>query len=507
MNEQQNVWNGLPHEHRTSVKQSVRGALDLGVRDYRNDFGHKIPQNPTPRAILSAPGLRPPQTVNSTSQSTPRLLSFELTANRVRTWGIKSGLSIVDQVLVSGAGFLLSFLLARWMTSEVYGAFAVAFATILFLSGFHNVLLLEPMSVMGPARYSSRTAGYFAAQLKIHKLLGVLLASVLLLMALSMKLLGANRDLATATAASAFALPFFLMLWLVRRMAYMVQRPAIAGWASGGYFLLTLVGLLVLHRMNKLSPSTAFLLMGSAGLFSAALPLWQLGMLGATTDDPISSKACSWKAVAKENWSYGRWLVLSAVLFSVAAQIQTYLAAGLLGLGAAGIFRAMQMPSLVMTQIVTAVGLLVLPSMSHEFGLGQLVRLRYKAALASAFLTLIALGYAAVLWLFAVSIEHLLYRGKYSSYVQLIPILGMVPVCTGLASGFSMAARSSQKPYIDLVANAISAPVGLITAAVFIRLWGLNGAAFSLVAGFAAYAAVFCWSFQRSTKQIDIPAS
>jgi len=165
------------------------------------------------------------------------------------------------------------------------------------------------------------------------------------------------------------------------------------------------------------------------------------------------------------------------------------------------------MPSLVMTQIVTAVGLLVLPSMSHEFGLGQLVRLRYKAALASAFLTLIALGYAAVLWLFAVSIEHLLYRGKYSSYVQLIPILGMVPVCTGLASGFSMAARSSQKPYIDLVANAISAPVGLITAAVFIRLWGLNGAAFSLVAGFAAYAAVFCWSFQRSTKQIDIPAS
>ena len=75
-------------------------------------------------------------------------------------------------------------------------------------------------------------------------------------------------------------------------------------------------------------------------------------------------------------------------------------------------------------------------------------------------------------------------------------------MCTGLAIGFSMAVRASQKPHFDLVANAISAPAGLITAAVFIKLWGLNGAALSLVAGFAAYAAVFCWSFKRST-QID----
>jgi O-antigen/teichoic acid export membrane protein len=431
-----------------------------------------------------------------TPQPTPRLLGFELTASLMRNWGIKSGLSILDQGLVSGAGFLLSFLLARWLNSGAYGAFAVAFATLLFLSGFHNVLLLEPMSVMGPARYSDRTPAYFAAQLKIHKLLGAVLASALLLMALFMNLLGASHQLAIATAASAFALPFFLMLWLVRRMAYMVRQPAVACRASASYFLLTLIALFVLHARSVLSPASAFLLMGGAGLTSATLPLWKLGMLGAKADSQ-----CSWKSVARENWDYGRWLVLSTGLFSVAAQGQTYLCAGLLGLGSAGIFRAMQVPSLVMAQIVTAVGLLVLPSMSHEFGLGQFTRLRHKAMLASVFLTSIALCNAAVLGFFSKSIEHMLYDGKYSPYVQLIPILGLVPVCTGLASGFSMAARASQKPHIDLVANAISAPVGLATAAVFIRLWGLDGAAFSLVTGFAAYAAVFWWSFQRSNQQ------
>jgi O-antigen/teichoic acid export membrane protein len=250
--------------------------------------------------------------------------------------------------------------------------------------------------------------------------------------------------------------------------------------------------------MGVLSPATAFLEMGCASLLSAALPMWQLGILGAKTEDPIVSRACSWKAVAKENWNYGRWLILSTGLFSVVAQTQTYLAAGLLGLGAAGVFRAMQVPSLAMTQIVTAVGVLALPSMSREFGLGQLRRMRRKAVLASAFLTLVALGYAAVLWLFAAPIEHLLYGEKYSPYVSLIPILGLVPVFTGLANGFSMAVRASQKPHFDLIANLISAPVGLITAAIFIRLWGLNGAAFSLVAGFAVYSAVFCWSFRES---------
>jgi O-antigen/teichoic acid export membrane protein len=436
--------------------------------------------------------------VNSNVQTTPRLLGFELTAGRVRTWGIKSGLSVLDQGLVSSAGFLLSFLLARWLNSEVYGAFAIAFATLLFLSGFHNVLLLEPMSVMGPARYSDRTPFYFAAQLQVHIWMGALLAGVLLLAALAMRLLGTNHELVTATAASAVALPFFLMLWLARRMAYMVQRPAVAGSASLIYFLLTLFGLLVLQRMGVLSPATAFLEMGCASLLSAALPMWQLGILGAKTEDPIVSRACSWKAVAKENWNYGRWLILSTGLFSVVAQTQTYLAAGLLGLGAAGVFRAMQVPSLAMTQIVTAVGVLALPSMSREFGLGQLRRMRRKAVLASAFLTLVALGYAAVLWLFAGPIEHLLYGEKYSPYVSLIPILGLVPVFTGLANGFSMAVRASQKPHFDLIANLISAPVGLITAAMFIRLWGLNGAAFSLVAGFAVYSAVFCWSFRES---------
>ncbi|MGA9592260.1 MAG: hypothetical protein WBS18_04135, partial [Candidatus Acidiferrales bacterium] len=87
---------------------------------------------------------------------------------RLRVWGVRSAASLVDQALTSGAGLAVNLLLARWMTASFYGAFAVTFAGFLFFAGFHNVLLLEPLSVIGPARYGDGLRAYFRTQLTLH---------------------------------------------------------------------------------------------------------------------------------------------------------------------------------------------------------------------------------------------------------------------------------------------------------------------------------------------------
>jgi hypothetical protein len=48
---------------------------------------------------------------------------------------------------------------------------------------------------------------------------------------------------------------------------------------------------------------------------------------------------------------------------------------------------------------------------------------------------------------------------------------------------------------LDLLANAIAAPVAVASALSFIRWWGLAGAAASMVTGFAVYMGVNCWTF------------
>jgi O-antigen/teichoic acid export membrane protein len=437
--------------------------------------------------------------LSATFQEKIGLAGVELTREGVRFWGIRSGLSVLDQGLTSGAGFLLNLFLARWLTSDAYGAFAVGFSTVLFLFGFHTALLLEPMSVMGPAGYEAQIVEYFLTYLKLHTLLAVILSVALFLTAGVAAWSGAQRELIRALVGSAIALPFLLLLWLIRRMCYVVHRPSMAAWGSGGYLVSILLGLWVLRALNYLDVFAAFLLMAASSIPAAVVLLWQLGMIRAKFQTPIS-----WKQVLVENWNYGRWLVGGTVLFTITGQIQTYAAAGLLGLGAAGILRATQIPSLLMTQVVTAVGLMMLPAMAHDFGVGRIDRLRKKAALCTLALTGMAVTYALVLALFAKPLEHILYGGKFASVSWLIPALALVPVFAAFATGFSMTLRAVQKPHFDLIANAVSAPVGLITAVVFIRVWGIGGAALSMVAGFAVYALVFFCSFMRWTARTTL---
>jgi O-antigen/teichoic acid export membrane protein len=430
---------------------------------------------------------------------------LELTPDRIRVWGFRSSVAILDQGLTSCSSLVLNLLLARWLPAETYGAFAVAFAGVLFASGFHNVLLLEPMSVIGPTRYADHLLSYFRSNVKVHAALVGTLSALVLLGGVAMALYG-SQQLASAILGGGTALPFLLLLWLVRRMCYVVQRPSVALFASSFSLIVISGGLFALHQRRALTPFTAFLLTGAASLFASLLLLRKLGVVGLTSSQGPSP---SWILVLRENWNYGRWLVASTTLFSAFSQTQTFLVAGFLGLSAAGVLRAMQMPALVMTQIVSAMGLVALPSMSYDFGLGHFHRIRMKASVTTIILTTIALVYAVVLFVLARRVEHILYGGKYALYSGLIPMFALIPVCTGFAMGYSMALRALQKPHFDLLSNSVAAPVGALSCVVFLHLWGVGGAVASIVLGFATYALVFFWSYRvcapRRAKKAEGP--
>ena len=426
-----------------------------------------------------------------------RAMGLLLTSAKLRVWGWRSAMSLVDQGLTSGAGFAVNLLLARWMASEVYGAFAVAFAGFLFVSGFHNVLLLEPLSVMGPSRYAERLPAYFRAQIMVHLVLVGPLSAVALLVSVVLWRLAPGSPLGGASLGAGLTLPFLLLFWLARRMCYVVHRPSAAALGSGLYLLFVAVGLFVLGHYGRLDSITAFLLMGTGSTFAASLLLWQLGLWKHKPDTALS---VSWREALRENWAYGRWLVGSAVLFAVSSQTQTLLAAGILGLGAAGILRAMQIPSLAMVQIITAAGLLVLPSFSYDFGRGRAEQLRHKAMIVSLGLAIVALCFAATLALLAGRAEHLLFGGKYAAYAWLMPVLALVPAANGVSIGYSMALRALQRPHFDLISNMFAAPVAVVSAFFLMRWWGLAGAAASLALSFAVLSIVTIVFFQRSTR-------
>jgi O-antigen/teichoic acid export membrane protein len=359
------------------------------------------------------------------------------------------------------------------------------------------VMILEPMSVLGPARYLDKLTNYLSSQIAIHAILVSLLAAPVALAGLIIWRIESASPLVGAIIGSGLAVPFLLLLWLARRICYVLRQPLIAILGSASCFAFVVVGLYALHNIGRITPFTTFVLMGAGGLLGSCLVLRRLDM---GTQQTISDGHVAWRVVLKENWSYGRWLVGSTVLYSITGQVQMLMAAGLLGLGACGVLRAMLLPASAMTQVVTAAGLLVLPSFAYDFGRGSIERIRQKAALVSAVLGGTGLCFAALLALLAGRVDHLLFTAKYAGYAGLMAILALIPAVNGFAMGYSTALRASQKPHFDLLANAIAAPVAVVSAVLFIRWWGLAGAAVSMVTGFAVSMAINCWIFYSSRQ-------
>jgi O-antigen/teichoic acid export membrane protein len=406
---------------------------------------------------------------------------------------------LVDQGLTALSGFCTTFLLARWLAPEIYGAYAIAFAGYLFVSGLHNVVVLEPMSVLGPSRHADRLREYLRAQVGVHGVLVGICSAGVVIVALVVWLIAPASPLAGAIAGSGLALPFLLFLFLARRICYVRQLPRLATLGSGCCLALTASGLYGLRQFDRVTPFRVFLLAGMASLVGSAVVLrktWVGGFdMGSVAEDRFG-----WTAALRENWWYGRWLLGSTILYSVSGQVQMFLAAGILGLGAAGILRAMMLPASVMTQVVIAAGLLVLPGLSYDFGGGLVGRIQQKAVIVSGLLGAAGVCFAVSLWMVAGRVEHLLFGGKFAEYAWLMPILALIPAANGLTMGFSAALRATQRPQFDLLANAIAAPIAIVSAVGFLRWWGLAGAAASMVAGFVAYMGANIWMFRAEPR-------
>jgi O-antigen/teichoic acid export membrane protein len=407
-------------------------------------------------------------------------------------WGVRSAHSFLDQGLTSGSGLAVNLLLARWLLADAYGAFAVAYAGFLFVSGFHNVLVVEPLSVWGSSRHAKKLQEYFCTQIAVHAILVGTLSAVLVTIGLAVSRILPESSAAGAALGVGLALPLLLLLWLARRMCYVAQRSSMAVLGSGVCAVLVFVGLFALERFGELSPFTAFVLMGASSGLAAGLLLWKLGLVQGRWLR-VSRRSCA--SVIQENWRYGNWLTLTTVLSWFSVQAQVFLAANLLGLTSAGILRALQLPALVMSQVVAASIQIMLPRLSRELGRGDFRRMHRTAVATSAFLTSVGTLLVISLLIFSSQTEQLFYGGKYKAHAWLLPVLGLAPVFTGFSSIFSCALRALGKSRFELLAYVLSSLTALATSVVLMPRWGLQGAAVSVVSSAAVLAAAVYISY------------
>ena len=301
-----------------------------------------------------------------------RNMMLSLSFPHLKRWFLKGGTAILDQGIFSGSNFILSLLLARWLDPSSYGAFAVAFTVYLFFTGFHNAIILEPISVLGPSNYSENLKGYLSAQYRLHFLITLPLGFLMVIVGW---LVGMFSDtiLGSGLVSIGFVLPFLLLIWLSRRISYLLHKPKAALIASSAYMTTLLLGMVYLHSFSDEMLPYWFLLMGLASLVGS------VASQSVDSLDLITKHIPNIMNLMKEQWVFGRWVMFATIFYFIGSQIQIFVVVSSLGLDAAGAFRAVQNLTLPVFQVFAAISTLVFPLVAFEYGQKQFLLMKRKA--------------------------------------------------------------------------------------------------------------------------------
>jgi O-antigen/teichoic acid export membrane protein len=330
------------------------------------------------------------------------------------------------------------------------------------------------MSVLGPARYQNELIPYMGRVFRLH----ILITCPLALAGAVASLFFFRTALGTALLVMSLCLPFILLFWTTRRAHYLESNADRAATSSLLYcFALTLF-IVIARKSGHLTVGTSFVSMAAASVIAGMFSLRSLKVglrMGTAAKEEL-------KLAFREHWSFGKWIVPSALLFPLVFQVQIFATGALLGLPAAGVLRALQNPIMPAIQVVTALALLAIPPLARNFGEGRTNETYRRGWIYTGSMVVVAGAYELVLVATGGLWDSLFYKSRYVEWEFLMPLLGLVPVASAVTAGCSVILRAIQRPGLITAANLVGGIFGIASIYPLIEKWNLGGAAYGLLA-------------------------
>jgi O-antigen/teichoic acid export membrane protein len=403
------------------------------------------------------------------------LIDRERTQLKLIPWAMKGGLAILDQGLTSGCHFVIGILLARWLSPEQYGAYAVAFAVYMLLLMIYQSVVLEPMAVFGASTYRGCLRGYLKTLLQLHLAGALLIIFVLCVSAGVVLKLGRADGMPGALVGVALAGPSVLLLGLARRTFYLQLSPAPAACGALFYCTLTLGGLCLADRYRLLSSLSALLIMGMGGLGASAFLLTHLKLRL-----PSSVGGPSLRDTWHRHWRYGRWALAGYAMMWIPANIFYPLLGSFSGMAQVGELKALMNFASPLLQTYAALSPLLLPYTARV--------LKQEGCAGASFLTgritLLYVSGAVAYWALLLSFKgpafRTLYSGRYMEVAYLLPVVALGSVFSSAFFGSGTALRAMESPASVFTAVCISNCISLAIGVPATRVLGVRGAVWSM---------------------------
>jgi O-antigen/teichoic acid export membrane protein len=390
---------------------------------------------------------------------------------RAARLSLSFGLAVFDQGIFAGASFIVTVLLARWMTQTDFGAFSVAYYVYVLFQNVFEGLIHEPFGIFGAGRLSRQLQAYTGRLLIGLSFLGVVFTGMILVLALVLHAIG-QYALANAFAGAAVAVTFLMARVAIRQPLYILSCVHWSVAAGAIYLVCILAALCALRSWSMLTAFSAFLAMGVASAISSGLiilillkPIWR-----------SSDAALAPRELIADHIAYGKWAIGERFLLWFQTSIfflELPIVAGLHGTGAYRAISILVLPALMTLGAVGAVMLPMLVRVQAEQPKPYWVRLLLPGAILGMF------GYGVALVVFGDEIGHLLFGGQYDADLTTplltVVAIGLIPAAiTGvLELQLRAAVRIRQILIARVAATAALMLVGIILTAWFQLLGAL----------------------------------
>jgi len=427
-------------------------------------------------------------------------------AERLGASARKVVFALADQALAAGANFLLAVVLARAVSAEEYGFFALLYYSVYvgFL-GFYSALILQPLMVYGAASGENLPV-YLRRADRLQRWAGAGLGALLAaggaaywLWARGSGEVPVGVGLAPVLAL-ALAAPALCHFQFARTACYLSGSPRLAAVRAAVYATVLVVGISALHLTGWLNAASALLLMGLAGWIGAAVAARRLYRVSRA--DAGGGKATSIRLGAEEEgradepvghilgnllseaadpdirvmggrfWSFGRWAAATNVVYWLAGNAIYVLPATVLGLGATGTVRAVQNLFLPFSQVSVALGQLYYPWLARRPETALTFSRRLAVGLGAAALAYLALAAGTGSW-----VMRWLYTGRYAYDAALVLGLGVGFLVMTVSQVLLAGLKVRLRPQWELWAFATTAAAGWPLGWWMLGRWGMAGLA------------------------------
>lgn len=406
-------------------------------------------------------------------------------------WGwIKKGVfAVLDQGLFAGANFVVSILLARWLLPEEYGAFALTYSLFLLVGSVHNAIFIEPMVVFGAGEQSDRFSEYLGTLISGH-LLSLVPVSAALFTVVQLLSRGLQDSMESALSGLSMAMPFILLQWLLRRVFYVSTRPELSAAGGALYLVLHATTLWWLKETDRLSPTSAFLSMGTVCLVTVCFFLWKAR--------PRFSHCGlnSLRVIARKHWDYGKWATGSALLSWLPNNLYFAVLGVSGGLEASGELKALTNIFLPMNHIIVALSSLILPALSRLYAKQAWESFKSLTDKALGWFLLGSLANWGLLSLFHREIIRILYGAQYMGATKGLLIGALLPLSYAVTSVLGVALKAQRRAEKVFKAFVVTGIACIVPGVLIATLYGSTGAITAQVLAQTA-GAVTMWFIHR----------